>query len=80
LPPQRRHVVLVPCGSETGGELTGDLCAVHGDMLGHSCRERPPEMCPALAPRGAEVIVIPSGWAAGLFKQEHWVRLVRDRQ
>jgi hypothetical protein len=80
LPPQRRHVVLVPRGSETGGELPGDLCAVHGDMLGHSCRERPPEIARALAARGAEAIVIPPRRAAGPFKEEHWVTLVRDRQ
>ena len=29
--------------------------------------------------RGAELIVIPAAWAAGLFKEEHWVTLVRAR-
>src|SRR5262249_57453912 len=29
--------------------------------------------------RGADLIVIPSGWASGLFKEEHWVTLVRAR-
>ena len=28
---------------------------------------------------GAELIVLPSAWAAGLFKEEHWVTLVRAR-
>jgi hypothetical protein len=34
LPPQRRHVALVPRGGEADGKLPGDLCIVHGDMLG----------------------------------------------
>jgi deaminated glutathione amidase len=38
-----------------------------------------PEMARSLAVRGAELIVIPSAWAAGLFKEEHWVTLVRAR-
>ena len=38
-----------------------------------------PEHARALAARGADLIVIPAGWAAGLFKEEHWVTLVRAR-
>jgi len=38
-----------------------------------------PELARALAVRGAELIVIPSAWAAGLFKEEHWTTLVRAR-
>jgi predicted amidohydrolase len=38
-----------------------------------------PELARALAVRGAELIVIPSAWACGLFKEEHWVTLVRAR-
>jgi predicted amidohydrolase len=38
-----------------------------------------PELARALAVRGAELIVIGSAWAAGLFKEEHWVTLVRAR-
>ena len=38
-----------------------------------------PELARALAVRGADLIVIPSAWAAGLFKEEHWVTLVRAR-
>jgi deaminated glutathione amidase len=38
-----------------------------------------PELARALAMRGADVIVISSAWAAGLFKEEHWVTLVRAR-
>src|SRR5207248_1325396 len=33
----------------------------------------------ARAVRGAELIVLPAAWATGLFKEEHWVTLVRAR-
>jgi predicted amidohydrolase len=38
-----------------------------------------PELFRALAAGGAELIVLPAAWAAGLFKEEHWVTLVRAR-
>lgn len=38
-----------------------------------------PELARALVAMGAELIVVPSAWAAGLFKEEHWVTLVRAR-
>src|SRR5262249_14659438 len=38
-----------------------------------------PELARALTLRGADLIAIPSAWAAGLFKEEHWVTLVRAR-
>jgi deaminated glutathione amidase len=38
-----------------------------------------PEHARALTARGADLIVVPAGWAAGLFKEEHWVTLVRAR-
>jgi predicted amidohydrolase len=38
-----------------------------------------PELARALAVRGADLLVIPAAWAAGLFKEEHWVTLVRAR-
>lgn len=38
-----------------------------------------PEHARALIARGADLIVIPAGWAAGLFKEEHWVTLIRAR-
>jgi predicted amidohydrolase len=38
-----------------------------------------PELARALAISGADLLVIPSAWAAGLFKEEHWVTLVRAR-
>jgi predicted amidohydrolase len=38
-----------------------------------------PELARALTVMGADLIAIPSAWAAGLFKEEHWVTLVRAR-
>jgi predicted amidohydrolase len=38
-----------------------------------------PELARALAADGADVLVLPAAWAAGLFKEEHWVTLVRAR-
>ncbi len=38
-----------------------------------------PELARALTTSGADLLVIPSAWAAGLFKEEHWVTLVRAR-
>src|SRR5437899_4119734 len=37
------------------------------------------ELSRALAVAGAELLVLPAAWAAGLFKEEHWVPLVRAR-
>jgi predicted amidohydrolase len=38
-----------------------------------------PELARALAAAGAELLVVPTAWAAGPFKEEHWVTLVRAR-
>ncbi len=38
-----------------------------------------PELARALAADGADLLVLPAAWAAGLFKEEHWVTLVRAR-
>jgi predicted amidohydrolase len=38
-----------------------------------------PELARELTIRGAELIILPSAWAAGLFKEEQWVTLVRAR-
>jgi deaminated glutathione amidase len=38
-----------------------------------------PELARALAAGGADVLVLPAAWAAGTFKEEHWVTLVRAR-
>src|SRR5580658_6523622 len=37
------------------------------------------ELSRALAVNGATLLVLPAAWAAGLFKEEHWVTLVRAR-
>ena len=38
-----------------------------------------PELARALTLANADLIALPSAWAAGLFKEEHWVTLVRAR-
>jgi predicted amidohydrolase len=38
-----------------------------------------PELALALAADGAQLLVLPAAWAAGTFKEEHWVTLVRAR-
>jgi predicted amidohydrolase len=37
------------------------------------------ELSRALAVGGASLLVLPAAWGAGLFKEEHWVTLVRAR-
>jgi predicted amidohydrolase len=38
-----------------------------------------PELARDLVVRGADLLVVPAAWAAGPFKEEHWVTLVRAR-
>jgi deaminated glutathione amidase len=38
-----------------------------------------PELARSLAAAGADLLVVPAAWAAGLYKEEHWVTLVRAR-
>jgi len=58
--------------------VTADLAGVRVGFL--TCYDvRFPELARELAVRGADLIIIPSAWAAGLFKEEHWVTLVRAR-
>jgi deaminated glutathione amidase len=38
-----------------------------------------PELARSLAADGADLLAVPAAWAAGLFKEEHWVTLVRAR-
>jgi len=38
-----------------------------------------PELARGLAAGGADVLVLPAAWAAGTFKEEHWVTLIRAR-
>jgi deaminated glutathione amidase len=62
-----------------GGEaVVADLAGLRVGFM--TCYDvRFPELARALTARGADLIVIPAAWAAGLFKEEHWVTLVRAR-
>jgi deaminated glutathione amidase len=57
------------------------VCTLAGVRVGLAiCYDvRFPELFRALAVGGADLIVLPAAWAAGLFKEEHWVTLVRAR-
>ena len=55
-----------------------DLAGIRTGIM--TCYDiRFPELARALTAQGAELIVIPAAWAAGLFKEEHWVTLARAR-
>jgi predicted amidohydrolase len=55
-----------------------DLAGVRTGIL--TCYDiRFPELARALVDGGAQLLVVPAAWAAGLFKEEHWVTLVRAR-
>jgi len=70
-----RESAMVAPGSEP---VVTDLAGIRTGIM--TCYDvRFPELARALAARGAELIVIPAAWAAGLFKEEHWVTLVRAR-
>jgi predicted amidohydrolase len=71
---ERESAVVAP-GDEP---VVADLAGVRVGIM--TCYDvRFPELARALAVQGAELIVIPAAWAAGLFKEEHWVTLVRAR-
>jgi len=71
---QRESQTIAP-GSEV---VIAELAGLKVGFL--ACYDvRFPELARELAVRGAELIVIPSAWGAGLFKEEHWVTLVRAR-
>ena len=57
------------------------LCTLAGVRTGlEICYDvRFGELSRALAVAGAQLLVLPAAWAAGLFKEEHWVTLVRAR-
>ena len=70
-----RESALVAPGSEP---VVADLAGIRTGIA--TCYDiRFPELSRALVARGAELIVVPTAWAAGLFKEEHWVTLVRAR-
>ncbi|MBV9447771.1 MAG: carbon-nitrogen hydrolase family protein [Streptosporangiaceae bacterium] len=56
-------------------------CTLDGVRVGlQICYDlRFPELSRSLAVSGASLLLIPAAWAAGLFKEEHWVTLVRAR-
>ena len=71
----QRESDLVAPGREP---VVADLAGLRVGFL--TCYDvRFPEHARALTGLGAELIVIPSAWAAGLYKEEHWVTLVRAR-
>ena len=71
---ERESEVVAP-GSEP---VVTDLAGIRVGIM--TCYDvRFPELARALVARGAELIVLPAAWAAGLFKEEHWVTLVRAR-
>src|SRR5215475_9991043 len=70
-----RESALVAPGSEP---VVADLAGTRTGFA--TCYDiRFPELFRTLVARGAELIVVPGAWAAGLFKEEHWVTLVRAR-
>jgi predicted amidohydrolase len=71
---QRESDTVAP-GSEL---VVAELAGLKVGLL--TCYDvRFPELARALTLLGADLIAIPSAWAAGLFKEEHWVTLVRAR-
>ena len=70
-----RESAMVAPGSEP---VVADLAGTRTGFA--TCYDiRFPELFRTLVARGAELIVVPGAWAAGLFKEEHWVTLVRAR-
>jgi deaminated glutathione amidase len=71
---EKESAVVAP-GSEL---VVADLAGIRTGFA--TCYDiRFPELARALAARGAHLIVVPAAWAAGPFKEEHWVTLVRAR-
>jgi len=71
---QRESETVAP-GSEV---VIAELAGLKVGIL--TCYDvRFPELARALTLRGADLIAIPSAWASGLLKEEHWVTLVRAR-
>ena len=71
---QRESEMVAP-----GAELVlADLAGLRVGFL--TCYDvRFPELARALAAAGADLLVLPAAWGSGLFKEEHWVTLVRAR-
>ncbi len=58
-------VVTTLAGAEVGLQICYDI--------------RFPELTRALAVGGASLVTVSAAWQAGLFKEEHWVTLLRAR-
>jgi deaminated glutathione amidase len=70
-----RESELVAPGAEP---VVADLAGIRAGFA--ICYDiRFPELFRVLADRGAELVVVPAAWKAGLFKEEHWVTLLRAR-
>jgi predicted amidohydrolase len=71
---QRESELVAPGSSPVVCDLGGLRCglAICYDV-------RFPELFRSLAAGGSALIVLPAAWAAGLYKEEHWVTLVRAR-
>lgn len=72
------------------GQRESDLVAPGSDLVVTSFNGVPvglqicydvrfPELTRALAVRGASLVTVSAAWQAGLFKEEHWVTLLRAR-
>jgi len=71
----QRESELVAPGS---GPVIADLGGVRAGL--QVCYDiRFPELSRALAAGGASLLVVSAAWQAGLFKEEHWVTLLRAR-
>ena len=71
----QRESDLVAPGSEPVLAKLGGICT--GLQICYDLRF--PELTRLLAGRGAELIVLPAAWGAGLFKEDHWITLARAR-
>jgi deaminated glutathione amidase len=71
---QRESDLVAPGGEPVVAELGG----IRAGLI--TCYDiRFPELARALIDRGAQILLVPAAWGAGLFKEEHWVTLVRAR-
>jgi deaminated glutathione amidase len=58
--------------------VVADLAGLRIGLL--TCYDiRFPELARSLAAADVDLLTVPAAWAAGLFKEEHWVTLVRAR-
>jgi len=71
---QQESELVAPGSSPVAFSLSGVRVG-----LGICYDVRFPELFRSLAAGGASLVVLPAAWAAGLYKEEHWVTLVRAR-